>query len=406
MNKQKIALISHVNPFISGSGQHQRVFNTLLALAKNHENLYLYTINEELTESERLNAVLDLNNKIKIEYVKQNYSFLNPFFGIYFYLGLGKKSNGIIPSIFETYKENIKKENFDIIIFEYWYLFKLAKFLKTKNNKVFCDTNDILSNTFTEYLKSKKTIPKFYKKILLKKYKILEFKKALTSFDVLIAINKNEEIILKQTFPNKEICYVPMGVKFETKCSISDPKPNNKTTFEVCYYGGLGFKKNSDDAIRVFNEISKIDNDTISYKIIGSNPPQNIKNLKSKKVAVVGYVENLELAFKNCDLAVIPFSGKYGFRSRIIELMYYGVPVLTTNDAVWGMGFTNNENIFIIKNENNFSLQISKLLLDNELRNKIAKNAQQKVLKEFTFEETYDKFSKIINLITIIYIFF
>ena len=106
---------------------------------------------------------------------------------------------------------------------------------------------------------------------------------------------------------------------------------------------------------------------------------------------MLGFVEDLSFAFQNIDLAVIPFEGKYGFRSRLIELMHYGIPVLTTNDAVWGMGFEHNLNIIIYKDDLPFAIKNS--LNDYNLRNRVAVNAKKKIEEEFTFETTYQKFA-------------
>ena len=79
---------------------------------------------------------------------------------------------------------------------------------------------------------------------------------------------------------------------------------------------------------------------------------------------VPGYVEDLSSILSDVDLAVIPFEGKYGFRSRLIELMYYGIPVLTTEDAIWGMGFTPGIDIFIFHPNENLGDKIMQLLND------------------------------------------
>ena len=298
MQNRKIAIISHVNPFSSESGQQQRVFNTLLAVAKENQIVYLYTINELLSSQKKIDLILSINPNFKIIYVSRNYTFLKLYFNLFFILGFGKKSNGIIPYIFNSVKEAIKKENFDTIIFEYFYLYKLAQFLKTEKTLLICDTHDILSSTFKELLAQKKWIPKFYKKFLAKRYFKLEFSKALTKFDVLIAINKNEEQVFKSYFSHKRIYYIPMGIKFEKINASDDSKFRTKVDFEVVYYGGLSSAKNCGDALKVIEAVSKLKNNNIILKIIGSNPSLLIKNQETDNVRVLGFIDNLETAFQ------------------------------------------------------------------------------------------------------------
>lgn len=406
MTHNKIAVVTHVNPFSFGSGQVQRVYNTLLAFAVNWDSITIYTFNKSITSNEKVEFLLKTNKNIEIIYVKTPIylKYLAPLFRILFYFGFGKPSNWEIPILFKNIQKDIIKKEFQKIIFEYWHLYKLASKVKTNENLVICDTHDILTNAYVESLNTISWMPNFYKKFLLYRYKRLEFEIALPKFDMLIAINKEEELFFKERFKNKKIYFCPMGVKLPKLEINIQEKFKEKQTFKILYYGGLGNKKNVNDALKVFNIVKMINskyNNSINYKVIGSNPPKLFVDILNAdaNVEVTGFVEDLSTAFKDVDLAVIPFSGTYGFRSRLIELMYYGVPILTTNDSVWGMGFQHNQNIFIYESEEDLPNNLISLLNDYSLREKIAMNAKIKVDKEFAFETTYVKFSQ--NLMSI-----
>ena len=401
MINNKIAIVTHVNPFSSGSGQIQRVYNTLLALAADWDSVTIYTQGEEKTLPDRLASLLVLNPTVEIIYVKSSFylKYLSPIFHLLFYFGYGKPSNWQLPILFKSIKDDIVAKKYQKIIFEYWYLYELAAKVKTTENLIICDTHDVLSNSYEEQLDKFFWMPIWYKQFLLRRYRQLEFETALQNFDILIAINKKEEDLFSEVFRNKKIYFCPMGVKFsslEIEPHVQLPVNN---FFKIIYYGGLGGAKNTTDAIKVLEALKKIKSsyrDKINYTIIGSNPQKSLLDLADKvaNVFVQGFVSDLSLAFNDVDLAVIPFTGKYGFRSRLIELMHYGIPILTTSDAVWGMGFQNNENIFIYEDDNDLPNVIVQLLNDNFTRNRIALNAKNKIDKELTFENTYQKLSQ------------
>jgi glycosyltransferase involved in cell wall biosynthesis len=402
-NNKSIAIISHVNPLAKGSGQIQRVYNTLLALASNWDNITLYTINNG-SSTDRLDRLTAINQNFKVVYVKKPIylKYVSPIFHFLFYLGYGKPSNWLIPLIFKRLKKTIEKEGYDVILFEYWHLYKLALKIKTPSNYIVCDTHNILLNTYQVLLNSKKWMPDFYKNYLLKRYKQLEFNKALKSFDMLVAINREEEALLNQKFHNKNIYYFPMGVILPEIESRDKKKfKQQKEKFVIVYYGGLGNEKNKNDALKVLDVIDFLNKGDIiiQYKIIGSNPPESLKKrvADNPHVLLLGYVENLQKAFEDVDMAVIPFSGRYGFRSRLIELMFYDIPVLTTQDAVWGMGFKHNNDIFLFDDKQDYSDYLLNLLKDVQLRKKIVLNANKRVNNEFTFENTYVKFAKMLT---------
>lgn len=400
MQTKKIAIVSHVNPFSNGSGQVERVYNTLLALASEWNTITIYTLLEHKSSASKIETLKKINNEITIVYIKNRRPniILRTLYKFLPYLGYGKDSNFSIPYLFNPI-ENELEHKFDVVLFEYWYLHKMAKRLKAKGLYVICDTHNILFNSYKEFIGKKSWMPIFYKTYLIEKYKKLEFEIALKdNFNLLLAINKKEELFFKKHFVKQEVYYFPMGIKFNP-FDISTKIYSDKKEFVLLYYGGLGSERNYKAALTVINEIKKIKNLAIHLKIIGSNPPKFLEDIanKSSNITLLGFVEDLTSAFQDVDLAVIPFEGKYGFRSRIIELMHFGLPIITTYDSVWGMGFDDDKEVFIYSG--NLDDKITNILKDSNLRKKIAFNAKQKVENEFSFEKTYLKFSKDLNKI-------
>lgn len=392
MQTKKIAIVSHVNPFSKGSGQVERVYNTLLALASEWNEITLYTLNENQSSPKKIENLKVINSAVKIIYLKNKKPnlLLAFLFKLLPYLGYGKDSNFSIPFLFNGIEKELEN-NFDVVLFEYWHLHKMAQRLKENGLFIICDTHNILLNSYKEFVGLKLWIPNFYKRFLINRYEKLEFEVALkNSFNLLIAINKEEEEIFKKRYPKQLIYYFPMGIKL-IPFLINEKK--YKKEFSVLYYGGLSSERNYKAAIQVMDALSSIKEVDVSLKIIGSNPPVFLKEKvdKNSNVTLLGFVEDLSFAFQNIDLAVIPFEGKYGFRSRLIELMHFGIPVLTTNDAVWGMGFEHNVNIIIYKDNLPFAIKNS--LNNYNLRNRVAVNAKKKIEEEFTFEKTYQKFA-------------
>ncbi|MVO07695.1 glycosyltransferase [Flavobacterium sp. TP390] len=393
MKSKRIAVVSHVNPFSKGSGQVERVYNTLLALAYEWEELTIYTLHENKSHPNKMEVLCSINKRISIVYVKNKkpnwiVAFLFKFLP---YLGYGKESNFSIPFLFDGIEKELATQ-FDVVLFEYWHLYKLAKRLKNRGIFVICDTHNILLNSFTEFIRKKKWLPKIYQSFLIKKYAHLEFEIALKeNFNLIIAINKEEENILKIKFPNQKIYYFPMGIKFNPIASWRNSKEIHNH-YTIVYYGGLSSIRNSHAALQVIQAVEKIQEIEIHMIIVGSNAPSFLKDYIAKKkgITLLGFVENLEEAFEGVDLAVIPFEGKYGFRSRLIELMHYEIPILTTEDAIWGMGFKDKVNVLV--SSGTWEKDIKKALKDERLRMQIAKNAKNKIEEEFTFENTYLKF--------------
>ena len=68
---------------------------------------------------------------------------------------------------------------------------------------------------------------------------------------------------------------------------------------------------------------------------------------RDPRVKVTGFVEEVAPLLASMHAAVVPWIGRYGFRSRVVELMAVGVPVVATPDAVAGMDLHDGEEILL-----------------------------------------------------------
>ena len=187
-----------------------------------------------------------------------------------------------------------------------------------------------------------------------------------------------------------------MGIDINVWKPELEIKYNNAN--KIAYYGALASSRNSSAAISIYKNILPklwLKNNNIEFWIIGSNPPSNIIDigLKDDRVKVTGFVKNIINLLSNMTFAIIPFQGTYGFRSRIVELMSVELPVITTKDAVDGMGFSHGEGIFFADELNDYIFYSSKFLENNKYLEKNKKIARDSISNKWDLKNTYDKLS-------------
>ena len=95
---------------------------------------------------------------------------------------------------------------------------------------------------------------------------------------------------------------------------------------------------------RVFPRISEAARDRIRLTVAGrsdATSPRAAKILalmrRYPQVSYVGYVEDLEAAYRDADLQVVVSTDATGLRTRIVESFAFGLPVLTTSVASRGI---------------------------------------------------------------------
>lgn len=99
---------------------------------------------------------------------------------------------------------------------------------------------------------------------------------------------------------------------------------------------------------------------------------------------------------QECEVSVAPFIYGTGIKTKILETMAMGVPVVTNSIGEEGLNLTNGSNV-IIENDNlNIARQIILLLNDSLMREKISKNASEYVKVNHQWNDIIKNFKNIL----------
>ena len=111
---------------------------------------------------------------------------------------------------------------------------------------------------------------------------------------------------------------------------------------DIIFVGGFGHPPNVDAVSWLGEEImpkvwEKMPN--ITLHVIGSNPPNEIKNLACEHLIIHGFVsdEDLEELYQGIKLAIVPLRFGAGIKGKIIEAMMRGIPMVTTSIGIEGI---------------------------------------------------------------------
>ena len=144
----------------------------------------------------------------------------------------------------------------------------------------------------------------------------------------------------------------------------------------------------------LFNAFSKLDEKLVLLLVgIPESDKQNVLdyamefNIPKEKIIMPGYVDNIWEYYKAMDIFLLP-SRSEGFSLALLEAAAVKLPIIATNIP--------GTNEFIINGENGILFEpgkpdellngIIKITEDKLLAEKFAKNAYEKVMKNFTHE--------------------
>jgi len=88
-----------------------------------------------------------------------------------------------------------------------------------------------------------------------------------------------------------------------------------------------------------------------------------------------------------------PWLGKYGFRSRLVEVMALGTPVIASIDAAHGMGLREEQGFFSCSSDEQMAARALEMIRNPDFARLQSRLARSQVQDLFSFEKSYGRLS-------------
>lgn len=137
------------------------------------------------------------------------------------------------------------------------------------------------------------------------------------------------------------------GQKNTARALICKTQNIKETECLLFFNGTLGYKPNLDALDTILNKINPklLKTPGFSYKIIicGNKLPASYSgliNYKEKNIIYAGFVDNITLYFKGCDIFINPVIAGGGIKTKIVEALGYDLSVVSTRTGATGISET------------------------------------------------------------------
>ena len=159
---------------------------------------------------------------------------------------------------------------------------------------------------------------------------------------------------------------------------------------DLMFIGGFGHRPNIDAVLWLYQEIwplVKKQNEQIRIYILGSNPPEEVKQLNQEDFVIKGFVSDEELLdfYAKCRISIVPLRYGAGIKGKVVEAMHYQLPVITTSIGAEGLDET-GKTLCIADEAETFAQKIIELYEDYSKLEEYSKQAWQYVNETFTVE--------------------
>lgn len=307
----------------------------------------------------------------------------------------------------------VKDNNFDVIVTDmirtapYYEAFKDSDCIKI------CNMDDLLSKRYQRTLDEKdsnsnilgqysKFLPDFFVKHILPLVKnhILKFeiKRLMEAenyyasiYDKTVFVSELETQSLNARLKEEKCYTVSLGVDYSY---FSEEIEVNQQSNAIAFVGNFGYSPNLDSLSFIANRVLPDLPRDIKLYVIGKISEANKSNFSDERIVFCGQVDDLRYNVKKASVFLSPILYGSGIKTKILEAMAMGMPVITNSIGAEGLNVTNGKELIIAEDAEGNAKKVMKLLSDPELREKVGKQGQEYVHQYHDWERVYDAFAK------------
>jgi glycosyltransferase involved in cell wall biosynthesis len=398
MSKRRLLVLSHVLPFPGSAGQQQRVFYTLRAARERFHTTFAGPVASENERQTRAKLLEECDDAILMPSVYSRTAATRMWHAgasAFYSAGTGLRRSNYILGQLELHPSRIRRllegRSFDCVLFEYWHGANAAAVFRERGIPAVLDMHDVLWQSYSRILRAQRRVPAVWKQWAIGRYKAAE-ERAWSLFDALIAINREEERYARSMLPpHVPVLHAAMGTDLSLwphSAAPADPP-------RIAYYGGLGSPHNQSSALQCVTGIAPRiweSYPNAELWLVGSHPPPSFADLtRDPRVKVTGYVEDVQSILRTMTAVICPWTGRYGFRSRLIEVMALGVPIVASPDATYGMELDEGAGVLFGNDDAELAAQTMRLFADREFARQQGRLARAQVERSFSVENTYGR---------------
>jgi sugar transferase (PEP-CTERM/EpsH1 system associated) len=383
----KIFILLPRFPYPLEKGDKLRAYNQIKQLSANHE-IHLCALSDQKVQSSHIKALEPFSKSItvfnlsKISIVFNIFlSFFNgnPFQVGYFYNSrIHKKIRKLIADI---QPDHI-----------YCQLIRVAEYVKNEKIPKTIDYQDVFSKGVDRRIQ---TSPFYLKPVLRSEYKRLVKYEAdiFNFFDNKTIISKPDRSLIQHKDKNN-IKIIINGVDTAFFKPMEIPKE-----YDLVFIGNMGYPPNVNAAEFLAKQILPLvhkQKPEVTLVLAGASPHPNVQTLKSGKVKITGWVEDIRECYAKARIFIAPMQIGTGLQNKLLEAMAMRIPCITSNLANDALEAKDGLELLVGESAEDFASHIISLLDNQEKANELALKGYNFVHRNFNWAAATNELERLI----------
>ena len=380
----RILQISNKAPYPPNDGSSIAVYNMANGFIQNNVDFHLITINTKKHFKSDALVPDDFKKKSQYTSVYKN-TGIKPIGAI---LNLFTNESYFVSRfVFKEFENELisclNKHEFDIVQIEGIFMAPYIPIIRKHSKaKITIRTHNAEHVIWDRLIQNEGNgLKKQYLQLQNKRLKKTEIE-LLGIADAIIPITPTDKTIFEELEIKSNYFISPTGIDIDRyQIDYSKEKP---TTF--FHLGSMDWMPNVEGVDWFLKEVYLPyfqNNEAITFNFAGRFMPKRFFEQSSKNLQFIGSVEDNISFYNQHDVMLVPLQSGSGMRIKIIEGMAMGKAIISTSIGAEGIPVTHLENIIIADNPKEFADAITELSKNDELKQKIKKNARSFIQNQF-----------------------
>ncbi|MCS6297352.1 MAG: glycosyltransferase [Nitrospira sp.] len=189
-------------------------------------------------------------------------------------------------------------------------------------------------------------------------------------------VSEEDRIRCEGAHPGQRVLVVPSGVD----CQAIRPKPDHAMTSPVLLFtGDMGAESNVEAATVLATEVFpaiRREYPKAELRLVGRNPDPRVARLAGQGIIVTGAVPDMHVHLRAATIYVAPHFTGSGTRTKLLEAMAAGLPIITTSLGMEGMKVQPGRDLLVADQPTDMIESIQTLLASQPDRERFAQAAR------------------------------
>ena len=224
--------------------------------------------------------------------------------------------------------------------------------------------------------------------------------KVMKQVDAILSYSEFEHaVITSHTLQSKNIHKCPWVVEVPSQSACFDAREG------VAFLGGYEHTANV-QAVEFFIEqvmpLLREKGESIKVYIYGSHMPESFYQYACDDVHIIGYVESLDDVYLKHRVFIAPLFFGAGVKGKVLAAAAYGMPCVLSPIAIEATGLVHNVSALVAENTDDWAEYVSRLYLNEQEWNFIAKKQQILVKDSYSFEKAKSMMKGILQSVSLL----